>query len=238
MLQEKKSASSRPMNIAAEKDRLRRELERAQGKNDESEVERIKTRILELEASRNTKVKDVKALKLAEMNRRNRVENFKNASELRPITGLKEGDAGYDPFSRRWTRSRNYYVANPAEKAAAAAGLIADAASNGAGVPVIAESGVVATAAALEAAADAGKLVDTSAPVDQGTESNTLHNFELPVSLALLHKYGGAQGAQAGFMARKQRIEATVGFKLSENDGRRHVLTLSVGDYKRRRGLL
>jgi RNA polymerase-associated protein RTF1 len=39
-------------------------------------------------------------------------------------------------------------------------------------------------------------------------------------------------------MARKQRIEATVGFKLSENDGRRHVLTLSVGDYKRRRGLL
>jgi RNA polymerase-associated protein RTF1 len=241
MLQEKKSASSRPMNIAAEKDRLRRELERAQGKNDESEVERIKTRILELEASRNTKVKDVKALKLAEMNRKNRVENFKNASELRPITGLKEGDAGYDPFSRRWTRSRNYYVANPAEKAAAgnniAAGLIADA-TKVAGVPVTAESGVVATAAALEAAADAGKLVDTSAPVDQGTESNTLHNFELPVSLALLHKYGGAQGAQAGFMARKQRIEATVGFKLSENDGRRHVLTLSVGDYKRRRGLL
>ncbi|GAU50743.1 hypothetical protein TSUD_86220 [Trifolium subterraneum] len=242
MLQEKKSASSKPMNVAAEKDRLRRDLERAQGKNDETEVERIKARILELDASRNAKVKDAKALKLAEMNRKNRVENFKNASELKSITGLKEGDAGYDPFSRRWTRSRNYYVANPSEKAAAGniitAGLIADAGSNGAGVPVTAESGVVATAAALEAAADAGKLVDTSAPVDHGTESNTLHNFELPVSLALLHKYGGAQGAQAGFMARKQRIEATVGFKLSENDGRRHVLTLSVGDYKRRRGLL
>ncbi|KEH31113.1 putative RNA polymerase-associated protein Rtf1 [Medicago truncatula] len=242
MIQEKKSASSRPLNIAAEKDRLRSDLERAQGKNDDAEVERIKARLLELEASRHAKVKDAKALKLAEMNRKNRVENFKNASELRPLTGLKEGDAGYDPFSRRWTRSRNYYVATPSEKAAAlnnnTVGLVSDAGANGTGVPVTAESGAVATAIALEAAADAGKLVDTSAPVDQGTESNTLHNFELPVSLALLHKYGGAQGAQAGFMARKQRIESTVGFKLSENDGRRHVLTLSVGDYKRRRGLL
>lgn len=242
MIQEKKSASSRPLNIAAEKDRLRSDLERAQGKNDDVEVERIKARLLELEASRHAKVKDAKALKLAEMNRKNRVENFKNASELRPLTGLKEGDAGYDPFSRRWTRSRNYYVATPSEKAAAlnnnTVGLVSDAGANGTGVPVTAESGAVATAIALEAAADAGKLVDTSAPVDQGTESNTLHNFELPVSLALLHKYGGAQGAQAGFMARKQRIESTVGFKLSENDGRRHVLTLSVGDYKRRRGLL
>lgn len=242
MIQEKKSASSRPLNIAAEKDRLRSDLERAQGKNDDAEVERIKARLLELEASRHAKVKDAKALKLAEMNRKNRVENFKNASELRPLTGLKEGDAGYDPFSRRWTRSRNYYVATPGEKAAAlnnnTVGLVSDAGANGTGVPVTAESGAVATAIALEAAADAGKLVDTSAPVDQGTESNTLHNFELPVSLALLHKYGGAQGAQAGFMARKQRIESTVGFKLSENDGRRHVLTLSVGDYKRRRGLL
>lgn len=242
MIQEKKSASSRPLNIAAEKDRLRSDLERAQGKNDDAEVERIKARLLELEASRHAKVKDAKALKLAEMNRKNRVENFKNASELRPLTGLKEGDAGYDPFSRRWTRSRNYYVATPSEKAAAlnnnAVGLVSDAGVNGTGVPVTAESGAVATAIALEAAADAGKLVDTSAPVDQGTESNTLHNFELPFSLALLHKYGGAQGAQAGFMARKQRIESTVGFKLSENDGRRHVLTLSVGDYKRRRGLL
>jgi len=242
MVQEKKSASSRPLNIAAEKDRLRSDLERAQGKNDDAEVERIKARLLELEASRHAKVKDAKALKLAEMNRKNRVENFKNASELRPLTGLKEGDAGYDPFSRRWTRSRNYYVATPSEKAAAlnnnTVGLVSDAGVIGTGVPVTAESGAVATAIALEAAADAGKLVDTSAPVDQGTESNTLHNFELPVSLALLHKYGGAQGAQAGFMARKQRIESTVGFKLSENDGRRHVLTLSVGDYKRRRGLL
>lgn len=92
--------------------------------------------------------------------------------------------------------------------------------------------------AALEAAAGAGKLVDTSAPVDHGTESNMLHDFELPISLAMLQKFGGPHGVQAGFMARKQRIEATVGCQVAENDGRRHALTLSVSDYKRRRGLL
>lgn len=243
MLQEKKSASTRPLNVAAEKDRLRRELEIAQSKNDEAEIERIKTRLQELEASRHTKVKDAKALKLAEMNRKNRVENFKNASELRPVnTGLKAGEAGYDPFSRRWTKSRNYYASKPGEKAAAGNdntnGLVADAGSNGTGVPVVAENGVVATVSALEAAAGAGKLVDTSAPVDQGTESYSLHNFELPISLTLLQKFGGASGAQAGFMARKQRTEATVGFRVLENDGRRHALTLTVSDYKRRRGLL
>ena len=243
MLQEKKSASTRPLNVAAEKDRLRRELEIAQSKNDDAEVERIRTRLQELEASRQAKVKDAKALKLAEMNRKNRFENFKNASELKPVnTGLKAGEAGYDPFSRRWTRSRNYYASKPGEKAAAGNGsanaIVAGAGSNGTGAPVTVEAGMVATAAALEAAADAGKLVDTSAPVDQGTESNVLHNFELPISLALLQKFGGAQGAQAGFMARKQRIEATVGFRVLENDGRRHALTLTVSDYKRRRGLL
>lgn len=39
-------------------------------------------------------------------------------------------------------------------------------------------------------------------------------------------------------MTRKQWIEATVGCKVPENDGRRHALTLTVSDYKRRRGLL
>ncbi|XP_028775521.1 protein RTF1 homolog [Neltuma alba] len=238
MLQEKKSSSSRPLNIAAEKDRLRRELEIAQSKNNEAEVERIKARLLELEAVRQAKEKDAKALKLAEMNRKNRFENFKNASELRPLSAvLKAGEAGYDPFSRRWTRSRNYYASKPGEAGNNNAnGPVVGAGINGTGAT--SEAGMVATAAALEAAAGAGKLVDTSAPVDQGTESNVLHNFELPISLAILQKFGGAQGAQAGFMGRKQRIEATVGFRVPENDGRRHALTLTVSDYKRRRGLL
>lgn len=245
MIQEKKSASSRPLNIALEKDRLRRELEIAQSKHDDAEVERIKARLQQLEARRQSQGKDSKAVRLAEMNRKNRVENFKNASGLKPVkTGLKAGEAGYDPFSRRWTRSRNYYVSKPgeqkedAEANGVAAEALAEAETNGTEVIVAVRAGLVATAAALEAAAGAGKLVDTMAPVDQGTSSNPLHNFELPISLATLQKFGGPQGAQEGFMARKQRIEATVGCRVPEDDGRRHALTLTVSDYKRRRGLL
>lgn len=244
MLQQKKSATWRPLNVAAEKDRLRRDMEVAKMKNDEAEVERIKARLQELDDSRKVQEKDDKARRLAEMNRKNRVENFKNASELRPVNQLlKAGQAGYDPFSRRWTRSTNYFAKGANEEAegasngevAAAAALAAED-SNGAGGT--ADGGMAATAAALQAAAGAGKLVDTNAPVDQGTESNTLHDFDLPISLAVLQKFGGSQGGQAGFMARKQRIEATVGCSVPENDGRRHALTLSVSDYKRRRGLL
>ncbi|OVA19610.1 Plus-3 [Macleaya cordata] len=242
MLQEKKSASSRPLNVAAEKDRLRREMEVAESRRDGAEVERIRARLLELETSRQSKVKDAKALRLAEMNKRNRAENFKNASELKPVnTSLKAGEAGYDPFSRRWTRSRNYYVADAAggdEAVAADDGDLAAAAALSVGGVSNGGAGLAATAAALEAAAGAGKLVDTNAPVDLGTESNSLHNFELLISLAELQKFGGPQGAHLGFMARKQRIEATVGIRVPENDGRRHSLTLTVSDYKRRRGLL
>lgn len=242
MLQQKKSATWRPLNVAAEKDRLRRDMEVAKMKNDEAEVGRIKTRLQELEDSRKAQEKDDKARRLAEMNRKNRAENFKNASELRPVNQLlKAGEAGYDPFSRRWTRSTNYFAKSSTETEGASNGEAAAAVSaagdnNGAGGT--ADGGVAATAAALQAAAGAGKLVDTNAPVDQATESNTLHDFDLPISLSVLQKFGGPQGAQAGFMARKQRIEATVGCSVPENDGRRHALTLSVSDYKRRRGLL
>lgn len=233
MLQEKKSAATRPLNIAAEKERLRREMEAAQYRNDEAQVEKIKARLEELAAVRQAQDnKNSKAHRLSEMNRKNRVENFKNASELKPVNAnLKSGEAGYDPFSRRWTRSMNYYSAGDKNKAV---GEAEESAENKGGE----KPGVVATVAALEAAADAGKLVDTMAPVDQGTESNLLHNFDLPISLNALQRFGGPQGVFAGFMARKQRIEATMGVKVPEDDGRRHALTLSVSDYKRRRGLL
>ncbi|KAJ4887356.1 Protein RTF1-like protein [Raphanus sativus] len=234
-----KSASARPMNIAAEKDRLRKELEIAESKNDGAGVERIKAKIKQLDASRNKKGVDKKALKLFEMNKKNRAENFKNASEVKSITAsLKAGEAGYDPFSRRWTRSSNYYNGKNSGKdggeneAAAAAAVETNGADAGG------ENGVEATEAALEAAAEAGKLIDTRAPIGQGAEHNLMHNFELPLSLAALQKYGGPQGVQKAFMARKQVTEATVGCRVVENDGKRHGLTLTVSDYKRRRGLL
>ncbi|PKA64655.1 hypothetical protein AXF42_Ash007402 [Apostasia shenzhenica] len=248
MLQEKKSASSRPMNVAAEKDRLRKEVEVAESRGHDNEVEKLRAKLKELEDfSRQAKRIDAKAVRLAEMNRRNRAENFRNASELKPVnTSLKAGEAGYDPFSRRWTRSRNYYVpAKPGEDGNGAstngfngnASLISGDTKELAAVIGV-EAGAAATVAALEAAAGAGKLVDTSAPVDRGTELNSLHDFDLPISLAGLQKFGGPQGVHLGFMARKQKIEAAIGYRVPENDGRRHILTLSVSDYKRRRGLL
>ncbi|XP_050273736.1 protein RTF1 homolog [Quercus robur] len=241
MLQEKKSTTSRPLNIAVEKDRLRRQLEVAVSKHDEVEVERIKTKLQELEATRLPLEKDAKAIRLSEMNRKNRFENFKNASTMKSVNAsLKAGEDGYDPFSRRWTRSRNYYDPKPGEdnEDKAANNGTASADKNGTGSKVTTEAGMETTEAALEAAAGAGKLVDTSAPVDHGTVSNIMHNFELPISLATLQSFGGPQGAQRGFLARKQKIEATVGYRVPENDGKRHALTLTISDYKRRRGLL
>ncbi|XP_068340094.1 protein RTF1 homolog [Pyrus communis] len=235
MLQDKK-ASARPVNVAIEKERLRRQLDAAESKGNDEEVERIKTRLQELEASRQTQGTDSKAFRLAEMNRKNRFENFINASGLKPRNmNLKAGEAGYDPFSRRWTRSRNYYDARPGggDEAAEATDGTTGTGSNGEKANVTGELGMQATEAALEAAAGAGKLVDTSAPVDKGTESYMLHNFELPISLAPLQKYGGPQGAGIAYMERRQRIEATVGRRVLD-DGRRHASALTIKDYMRR----
>jgi RNA polymerase-associated protein RTF1 len=239
MLQ-KKSAVRRPINVAAEKDRLRDKLDMALSQGNEAEAERIRVELNKLQKPQPIK-KDDKAAKLEAMNRKNRAENFKIASEMKPTNiSLKAGEDGYDPFSRRWTRSRNYYAAKPG-------GDNAEEAANGSGDNAVAgnedgknkaHTGTTATAAAQVAAADAGKLIDTNAPVDLGTASNVLHTFDLPISLAALQEFGGAKGLFDGYMARKQKIEAAMGYKVPDNDGRRHALTLSVSDYKRRRGLL
>ncbi|RDX92839.1 Protein RTF1-like protein, partial [Mucuna pruriens] len=240
MLEEKKSAPSRPLNVAVEKDRLKNLLEVAKSKNDEAEMDRICKKLVELEASRKSRESDTKAMRLAEMNRKNKVENFKNLSEHKQLNAnLKAGEEGYDPFSRRWTRSRNYFGKEDEkneDKGEKDDELSKEEEKEEKGVTP--KVGVGVTELALQAAADAGKLIDTNAPVDGGTESNTLHGFELPISLAQLKSFGGPQGLKNGFLARKQKIEATVGCRVHENDGSRHALTLTISDYKRRRGLL
>ncbi|KAK7259007.1 hypothetical protein RIF29_24601 [Crotalaria pallida] len=248
MLEEKKSASSRPLNIAVEKDRLKNQLEIAKSKNDEAEMDRIFAKLQELEALRQARESDTKAIRLAEMNRKNKVENFKNSSEHKNINA-KAGEEGYDPFSRRWTRSRNYYTSDPGKETkdgeeneakvenVETVGEVSKA-EGGEEKHVTTKVGAEATKVALQAAANAGKLIDTIAPVDQVTESNTLHDFDLPISLVALQNYGGPQGLKNGFLARKQKIEATIGCQVPENDESRHALTLSISDYKRRRGLL
>ncbi|KAJ4799916.1 RNA polymerase-associated RTF1-like protein [Rhynchospora pubera] len=233
LLQEKKLASLRPANVAAEKDRLRKELEVVRARHDDGEADRILNRLKQLEQIQPKQV-DSKAARLAEMNRRNRVENFKNASEMKPVnTGLKAGEAGYDPFSRRWTRSRNYYVSKP-DGEGSTANVGADDGEKGEA------KGVAETVAAQEAAAGAGKLVDTKAPVDPGTAMYQLHNFEVHIDLMKLQQLGStpAERVFRGRLLRRQRQEMTIGCKVPESDGKRHPLTLSVSDYKRRRGLL
>ncbi|KAF7805038.1 protein RTF1-like protein [Senna tora] len=191
MLEEKKG---RPLNIAVEKDRLKNQLEVAKCNEDEKEMKRIYRRLQELEARREARDNDARAKRLAEMNKKNRVENFKNLSELkRSGVNLKAGKG---------------------------------------------KVGEKATEAALQAAAEAGKLIDREAPVGHGTETNRLHDFELPISLAVLQKYGGAQGLRNGFLARKHKVEAIVGCQVPHSDATRHALTLTISDYKRRRGLL
>ncbi|CAK8575287.1 unnamed protein product [Lathyrus sativus] len=230
MLEEKKAAPSRPLNIAVEKDKLKREMEIAKSKDDEAWMERIIAKLAELEAMRRARENDVKAIRLDEMNKKNRFENFKNLSEHRSMNAnLKEGEKGYDPFSRRWTRSRNYYNEDQSKESK----------EEGKGEKDDKKVGVEATKESLEEAANAGKLIDTNAPVDVGTESNVLHDFELSISLAELKKFGGTQEERRNvFFDRKQKIEATIGYQVPENDGRKHLLTLSISDYKRRRGLL
>ncbi|MCO5593916.1 hypothetical protein L7F22_047935 [Adiantum nelumboides] len=221
MLHEKKMSASRPSNVAAEKDRLLKELAIAENKDNQADIDRIQAKLKDLEAySMQNQSKDAKAMALAQMNRRNRFENFKNASDLKPVSQAKAGEAGYDPFSRRWTRSQNYY-----------------ARSSGAESVDALKEAEAAIEAAREAAKDAGKLTDTQAPVSD-TKVISLHDFHLPISLAGIQKFGGAQGAHLAFIARKQRLEATCGVPVENSDGRRHLLTLTVNDYKRRRGLL
>ncbi|KAF9625845.1 hypothetical protein IFM89_027456 [Coptis chinensis] len=88
--------------------RHRKEMDLAESELNREEVERIKASLQELEAFRQTKGKNLKAVRLAEMNKKNRSENFKNTSEKKPVnTSFTTGEERYDPFSRRWTESRN-----------------------------------------------------------------------------------------------------------------------------------
>lgn len=229
MLQEKKLSSNRPTNVALEKDRIMKELELAQDKpdkdKDQAGIERLQNRLKELEQlSSQVKSKDAKALALAEMNRRNRFENFKNASETKPTNvDAKAGEVGYDPFSRRWTRSQNYYQKSVPKEAKAEneGAAVADKAVENGAQAVVAQ-----------------KLVRRQVPVDGRTQLFALHDFDLQISLAGIHQYSGGQGAHHAFMARRRKLEAVYGCPVESNDGRRHTLTLTVNDYKRRRGLL
>jgi RNA polymerase-associated protein RTF1 len=206
-------------------------------RRNEAEVERIRAKLKNLQSRPQPMSKDNKAANLETMNWKNRADHFKNTSELKLVNiSLKAVESGYDPFSRRWTRSINYYASKPGgdnvkETTNKSSSIVEPSNED---IKSKAQTGTAAKTAQV-VVADAEKLIDTNVPVDLGTESNVMHTFDLPTSLSALQEFGGAEGMFNGYMSRRQKIEATTGYKVSDNDGKRHALTLSVSNYKRQR---
>ncbi|KAH0463791.1 hypothetical protein IEQ34_006577 [Dendrobium chrysotoxum] len=230
MIEVKKSSSSRPINVAVQKILLKASIETAESDGKESEADRLRAKLKELEdLSRQIKPADARSFRLLEMNRKNRAENYKKASELKPVdTNLQLGEEGYDPSARKWTKPLLHRVIYSNEETT----------NVGHDTNKPEEAGKEALVAAMEEAKDEGKLTDTRPPVDYGEELMALHNFDLPISLAALNKFGGAEGVHDGLMARKRKIEATIGHTVSDKYGKSNAFTLSISDYKRRRGFL
>ncbi|KAJ7521551.1 hypothetical protein O6H91_19G059300 [Diphasiastrum complanatum] len=231
MLQEKKQAAARPSNIAHEKDRLLNQLAIAESKGEYGESGKLKDKLKDLEAySLQLSLKNTRAERIEMMNRRNRIENLKNASELKPINPhAKAGEAGYDPFTRHWTRPQNHYKSNYSH-----AVKIGDE-----GKDDKQKATELVDAANSQSGEDSSKLgnnIQTSG--EKISKIYNLHDFELPISLDMIEQLGGAQGAPLAFMERKRKLEAKYGARVEDTDDRRHCFTLTVEDYQRRRGLL
>lgn len=160
MLQEKKLVSVRLMNIVVEKDWFRKDLEIVESKNDRVGVERIKVKIKQFDVLWNKKGVDKKVFKFFEMNKKNRVENFKNVLEVKLIiVSFKVGEVGYDLFLRRWICLLNYYNGKNSGK---------DGGENEVVVVVVVVvevnevdvGGVEAIEVVLEVVVEVGKLID------------------------------------------------------------------------------
>eukprot|EP00271_Cylindrocystis_brebissonii_P018811 TRINITY_DN5471_c0_g1_i3.p1 TRINITY_DN5471_c0_g1~~TRINITY_DN5471_c0_g1_i3.p1 ORF type:complete len:284 (-),score=71.82 TRINITY_DN5471_c0_g1_i3:88-939(-) len=253
MVEAKKRASGgRPHNVAVERDRKMKLLELALTKEGaEDEVEKLREEIAELDrwAAAFLTPKDHRVLHLAQMNKKNQLENFRLASVSVDTGNLKAGDAGHDPFSRRWTRSQNYYRA-PRVTQELPDGVLAVEPT-----PEVAllEANLAQKEEALEKAKEAGEAAEvvTKLADDVATAGNELidekgdggaggalmakHMFELPFSLEPLKRWESPQDA---YMARKRMQEGTCGAPTGVVVGTRYGTTLSVNDYKRRRGLV
>ncbi|MCO5552329.1 hypothetical protein L7F22_005840 [Adiantum nelumboides] len=231
MLEENRNNAGRPFNLAAEKDRVARELALAEHEQpcDISKVAQLQAQLKQLQAMGAERGgRDAKAIALAEMNRRNREENFRNASQKRSLDG---GQGGYDPFSRRWTRSQNYYSKAPAPIPAVAPSDAMPTQSELLPTPV-----PVSEEAAQKEAAESGKLVNTGPPSNQVVQ---LHRFELPLDLSRLQKFGsGPAGVALAYLSNRQRLESVFEHPENKHDPNAHPHTLSINDYKRRMNLI
>eukprot|EP00850_Spirogloea_muscicola_P006218 SM000029S10513 [mRNA] locus=s29:507232:511556:- [translate_table: standard] len=108
MLEEKRLAASGPRSFALEKGRLLQEKELAEQRGDTEEAAKAQALIEELDAKHRLQLAGratkSRAATLAEMNKRNRQQNFKLASEAGAAAAMAGGgafgEANYDPFSR------------------------------------------------------------------------------------------------------------------------------------------
>ena len=234
------------MNAAAEKARLEKQVQAAKDQGRLDDIPDLKGKIAELELFIKNREGGDRLTKMLDLNKRNRQKNF-NQDGLKASTDASAGGE-YDPFSRRWTRSQNYWQTRAAaevdETALLTMGEVAEALPQ-AGEPgvVSLEDGLAITKAQVAQAANGDLLVQTEAPVDPKANALRVHSFDLPIDLEGLAKWqpvGAGQGATAGaaaaaVLARKQRIEAKYGAPIGvPRDGRR---SLKITDYKRRRGL-
>ncbi|GFH22716.1 Plus3 domain-containing protein, partial [Haematococcus lacustris] len=116
----RRQAGAAPVNIAAEKQRLRRLLEAAEAAHDDPEVARLEGLLRDLDARAiAAKPGDARNFGLSHVNKRNQQANFnlafKNVSNKPRTEGNVTSGAGdsqkgqSDPFSRRTTRPTIYW---------------------------------------------------------------------------------------------------------------------------------
>jgi RNA polymerase-associated protein RTF1 len=220
MLEEKRLKGQGTRNVAIEMARLERERDAAVERNDEERVLEVQQEIAALEATAAAAnaAKQGAAASMAQLNKKNAEKNFKSA-----FKSGKDGAGGggaaagtLDPFSRRATRTKNYW--NTKGQRGEAEG---DGNGNGAAVLTEAELADLAAAEAAAAAAAAAKaeaaeitLVDLS-----GLDLSLL---DLPPKVApIARKLLGSHG--------RNSVAAVRSGSRGGGDA-----TLSLADYKRR----
>ncbi len=218
MLEEKRLKGQRTKNIAIEMARLERERDAAIERNDEERLLEVQQEIAALEATAAAALaaKLGASASMAQLNKKNADKNFKSA-----FKGGKDGAGGggaaagtLDPFSRRATRTKNYW--NTKSQKGGEEG------DDGGAAPLTeAELADLAAAEAAAAAAAAAKaeaaeitLVDLS-----GLDLSLL---DLPPQVAPIARKLGIRSGNGG--------SSRVGVVQSYGGGQ----TLSLADYKRR----
>ena len=220
MLEEKRAKGQMSKNVASERARLERERDAAIEMGDEVRIAEVQGEIEALEAAAAAAVssRQVIAASMAMLNKKNTDRNFQTAFKAgKGGAGGGPGAAGtLDPFSRRATRTKNYW--NTQRR-------LDDALEGGEEATALMEVELAdaAAAAAAEAAAAAASSVPELTLVDLSELDLSL--LDMPMKIApIARKLLGSRGAMLNGGAGAGAV----------NGGR---ATLSLAEYKQRNGL-